>query len=103
MPNPDNSMLDSESQATIVVAALYRFVRLDDFVDLREPLLAEMRRLGVRGSLLLAHEGINGTVAGEREAVDGLLAYLRATSGSQLWMSKNLAAPKCRSDDHSFA
>ena len=64
--------------STIVIAALYRFVRLDDFVDLRDPLLAEMRRLGVRGSLLLAHEGINGTVAGEREAIDALLAYLRA-------------------------
>jgi UPF0176 protein len=53
-------------------------VRLPDFVQLREPLLAEMRRLGVRGSLLLANEGINGTVAGRREALDALLAYLRA-------------------------
>lgn len=63
--------------STIVVAALYKFVTLDDYRDIREPLWDKMSELGVKGSLLLASEGINGTVAGSREAIDGLLAYLR--------------------------
>ncbi|WP_372864741.1 rhodanese-related sulfurtransferase [Spongiibacter sp.] len=64
--------------ANIVVAALYKFVSLPDFHDLREPLLDKCLALGIRGTLLLAEEGINGTVAGSREAIDSLLAQLRA-------------------------
>ncbi len=45
---------------------------------LREPFLNQMRHVGVRGSLLLAREGINGTVAGSREGIDALLAFLRS-------------------------
>lgn len=62
----------------IVVAALYRFVTLDDFHELREPLLRFCLDRNVRGTLLLAHEGINGTIAGSREAIDEVLGYLRA-------------------------
>lgn len=61
----------------IVVCALYRFVRLDDYRELRVPLRAEMERHGVSGTLLLAREGINGTVAGTRAAIDALLGWLR--------------------------
>ncbi len=60
----------------IVVCALYKFVTLDDFESLREPLLNVMMENRVRGTLLLAREGINGTVAGSREAIDALLSYL---------------------------
>jgi UPF0176 protein len=63
--------------AATVVCALYRFVRLDGYRTLRAPLLREMERLGVRGTLLLAAEGINGTVAGSRTAIDALLGWLR--------------------------
>jgi UPF0176 protein len=62
----------------IVVAALYKFVALEDFHELREPLLDACLAAGARGTLLLAHEGINGTIAGTREGVDEVLAYLRA-------------------------
>ncbi len=62
----------------VVIAALYRFVRLDDFVELRQPLLQTMLDQGVRGTLLLAAEGINGTVAGSQAGIDALLARLRA-------------------------
>ncbi len=62
----------------VVVAALYRFVRLDDHAALRAPLLELMRGRGLRGTLLLAAEGINGTVAGDAAAIDALLARLRA-------------------------
>ena len=58
-----------------VIAALYKFVTLQDPQALREPLLARCQQLGIKGTLLLAPEGINGTIAGSREAIDGVLAY----------------------------
>lgn len=62
----------------IVVCALYKFVTLDDYRELRDPLLAEMTRLEVKGTILLAHEGLNGTIAGTRAGIDGVLAWLNA-------------------------
>ena len=62
----------------IVVAALYRFVTLTDYVALREPLHQAMLANDVKGTLLLAEEGINGTVAGSREGIDALLAWLKS-------------------------
>ena len=59
------------------VAALYRFVRLDDFENLRNPLLEFCEARGIRGTLLLANEGINGTIAGTAQAISEVLAYLR--------------------------
>ncbi|MGL4566700.1 MAG: rhodanese-related sulfurtransferase, partial [Halioglobus sp.] len=53
-----------------IVAALYKFVTLEDFHALREPLLDACQAAGTRGTLLLAREGINGTIAGTREGVD---------------------------------
>ncbi|MDF1629911.1 MAG: rhodanese-related sulfurtransferase [Alcanivoracaceae bacterium] len=62
----------------IVVAALYRFTRLDGFAELRVPLLDLMLAHNVRGTLLLASEGINGTISGRREDIDTILGWLRA-------------------------
>jgi UPF0176 protein len=62
----------------IVVAALYKFVRLPDFESLRVPLHDLMTANEVRGTLLLALEGINGTIAGPREGIDAVLAWLRS-------------------------
>jgi len=61
----------------IVVAALYQFVSLPDYAALREPLLNKCQQLGLMGTLLLAIEGINGTVAGSRESIDDFLTYLK--------------------------
>ncbi len=61
----------------IVVCALYHFVRLEDFENLRTPLLKIMEDNNVRGTLLLAREGINGTIAGTREGIDAVLAFLK--------------------------
>ena len=47
------------------VAAFYQFAALPDFRELREPLRAICAGLELKGSVLLAHEGINGTIAGE--------------------------------------
>ncbi len=60
----------------IVVCALYKFATLADFESLKPPLQRKMENLGVRGTLLLAKEGINGTVAGTRTAIDDLLDFL---------------------------
>jgi UPF0176 protein len=68
----------NSSTPPIRVAALYRFCRLDRFEALRAPLAALCRAHGIKGTLLLAAEGINGTVAGTPEAVDALLAHLAA-------------------------
>ncbi len=59
----------------IVVAALYKFVSLSDYQALREPLLQTLLDNGIKGTLLLAEEGINGTVSGSRAAIDALLAW----------------------------
>lgn len=63
--------------STIVIATFYRFTRLDNFAELRAPLLRVMLDNQVRGTILLAAEGINGTVAGSRPSIDCLLDTLR--------------------------
>ncbi len=63
------------------VAALYKFARLDDFETLRAPLAAFCCDHGIKGTLLLAHEGINGTVAGSEEAIPVLIDHLQAIEG----------------------
>ena len=60
-----------------LTAALYKFVELPDYAALQAPLLAECEAQGIRGTLLLAAEGINGTIAGLPGAVRAVLAYLR--------------------------
>jgi len=62
---------------TYKVAALYQFVPLSDFRELKDPLHKLCLDHGIRGTLLLAHEGINGTVAGTDEGIDALMAELR--------------------------
>lgn len=66
---------------TTVVAALYQFVAIPDFHEWREELLDFCLAAEVKGTLLLAEEGVNGTIAGSREGVDSVLAYLRAKPG----------------------
>ena len=61
---------------TYKVAALYQFVSLPDFRDLKEPLEGLCADLGLKGSILLAHEGINGTIAGTPDAIDMFIARM---------------------------
>ncbi len=65
----------------LTVAAFYRFTPFDAPGSLRAPLLAVARDGGVRGTILLAPEGVNGTIAGPREGVDAVLAHLKALPG----------------------
>ncbi|MDP2228600.1 MAG: rhodanese-related sulfurtransferase [Moraxellaceae bacterium] len=66
------------SAQQVVVAALYHFADLPDFRDMQAPLRAHCEAHGIRGTLLLAEEGINGTVSGLRDGIDALLAWLHA-------------------------
>ncbi len=65
----------------IRVCPLYRFTPFDDPAALRPPLLAACEAAGVRGTLLLAREGINGTIAGPDAGIDAVLAHIRALPG----------------------
>lgn len=65
---------------TIVVAALYKFVKLQDFAEKQHPLLSLCQAHNIKGTILLAPEGINGTVAGSRQAIDCILSFLRTDS-----------------------
>ena len=65
----------------VIIAALYHFTRFSDPDALRGPILDLCLAAGVRGSLLLAQEGVNGTIAGPRAGIDAVLAHLRALPG----------------------
>lgn len=65
----------------IVVAALYKFTPLEKLADLKSELEAACRDAGLRGTLILAHEGINGAIAGSRAGIDAVLDRIRAIPG----------------------
>jgi UPF0176 protein len=61
-----------------VIAAFYKFVSLDDYQNRRQPLLNLCQQHQIKGTILLAAEGINGTIAGTRSSIDTILNYLKA-------------------------
>ena len=63
--------------APLTVAALYRFARFEDCESIRAPLESVCRAQGVRGTLLIASEGINGTIAGSDDAIAVVLDHIR--------------------------
>ena len=66
-----------------VVAAFYKFVPLPDFEERRAQLFDTLNGAGVMGTVLLAAEGINGTIAGTRAGIDRALAILKALPGCE--------------------
>ncbi|ATC98700.1 rhodanese-related sulfurtransferase [Pseudoalteromonas spongiae] len=78
-----------------VVCALYKFVSLPNYKEIRQPLLNTMEQHNVRGTLLLAEEGINGTVAAKREGIDALLAWLDKQPGLDNIVSKESFDDEC--------
>jgi UPF0176 protein len=71
----------AKGDAGVAVAALYHFTRFDDPEALRAVLHALCEAQGVKGTLLLAREGINGTIAGSPEGLEAVLAHIRALPG----------------------
>lgn len=62
----------------IVIAAFYHFVSLPDYEEMRYPLLAFCKKHDLKGTILLAREGLNSTISGSRENIDALFAHLRS-------------------------
>ena len=62
----------------IVLAALYHFADFPDYTEKRESFKAKMLELDIKGTILLASEGINGTVSGTPGAVRQLLDFIRS-------------------------
>lgn len=81
----------------ISICALYKFVRLDAFEALRTPLVNKMTSVDVKGTLLLAAEGINGTIAGPQTGIDTVLAFLAAQPGLE-----NISHKESYSDENPF-
>ncbi|MFV2001748.1 MAG: rhodanese-related sulfurtransferase [Paracoccaceae bacterium] len=63
------------------IAAFYQFARFERAPEMRAPLMTLCREAGIRGTILLAHEGINGTIAGSRRAIDAARRHIRALPG----------------------
>jgi UPF0176 protein len=68
---------------SVRVAALYRFTRFDNPAAIQGPLATLCCGLGVKGTLLLAREGINGTIAGDDAAIEAVLDHIRALPGCE--------------------
>ncbi|MGI9331066.1 MAG: rhodanese-related sulfurtransferase [Gammaproteobacteria bacterium] len=71
-------MNEPGAEEKIVVAALYQFAVLPDYALLKAPLLQSCLDNRVFGTILLASEGINGTIAGSRQGIDAVVAHIRA-------------------------
>ncbi|MCB0037548.1 MAG: hypothetical protein KDE51_26135, partial [Anaerolineales bacterium] len=61
-----------------IIAAFYKFFDFDDYAEQKEPLETFCKAHDVFGTILVAHEGVNGTIAGPRAGIDAVLAYLRS-------------------------
>ncbi len=77
------------------IAALYHFAKVPEPAAVKGPLAALACRAGVKGSLLIAPEGINGTIAGSRAGIDAVLAHIRALPGfaGLEWKESRAEAP----------
>ena len=67
----------------IIVAAFYQFTPLPDFSERQADLLALAESSDVFGTILLAHEGVNGTIAGSREGVQSVLDHIKTFPGCE--------------------
>ena len=65
---------------TQIVATFYKFVKLPDFAQKQQPILSLCQAQAVKGTILLAAEGINGTIAASRDSIDTVLSFLRSDS-----------------------
>jgi UPF0176 protein len=65
---------------SLVVASFYRFVSLPDYQEIQTSLLDFCNQHKIKGTILLAREGINGTIVGDRSSIDAVLDYLRLDS-----------------------
>lgn len=77
--HPDPALTDTDP--LVRIAALYKFATFGDCETMRAALAKICCSLGVKGTLLIAHEGINGTIAGSPAAIDAVIAHIRSLPG----------------------
>lgn len=65
----------------VIIAALYHFTKFSDYKKLQDPLRKICNSEGIKGSLLIAYEGINGTISGSRSGIDAVLKHIRSMPG----------------------
>ena len=65
-------------ESSVTVAALYRFTPIADPAALRDALERTCKAQGIKGTLLVAHEGLNGTIAGSADGIAHVVAFIRA-------------------------
>ncbi len=82
----------------VIVAAFYHFTPFEHPAALREPLLTQLSAHGLKGTVLLAPEGVNGTLAGSRRGIDSALEILRALPNSM-----NLEHKESHADNMPFS
>lgn len=63
---------------SLIVATFYKFVQLPDYQELQPKVLSYCQQQAIRGTILLALEGVNGTIAGSRSAIDSVLSFLQS-------------------------
>ncbi|MDB5669250.1 MAG: rhodanese-related sulfurtransferase, partial [Alphaproteobacteria bacterium] len=78
---PEPTLSSSQVPPPIRVASLYRFARFDDCPGIQRILKRLCEQGGIRGTLILAPEGINGTIAGSGEAVAAVVRQIRTLPG----------------------
>jgi len=93
--------MSSSNAQKYLTAALYKFVHLPDFKELQAPLLEACKLNKIKGTLLLAEEGINGTIAGLPENIHHILHYLRTAPLFSGRLS-DLEHKESWSDEHPF-
>ena len=91
----------TEAQLPVCVAALYKFTPFADPAAIQGPLAQLCAQLGLRGTLLLAREGINGTIAGLPDDIRNILDYLHT---DPLFAGKfsDLEHKESYADEHPF-
>ncbi|MDN3647241.1 rhodanese-related sulfurtransferase [Pontixanthobacter aestiaquae] len=86
--------ISDPADGPICVAALYQFTPFEDREAIRIPLATLCEEQGVRGTILVAHEGLNGTIAGSEEAIGAVLDHIRSIPGCANIEVKFSGAPK---------
>lgn len=79
---------------TFIVATFYHFFDFADYETRREEILAEFKKHHIKGSLLIAAEGFNGTLSGTREDIDVVLDYLKRDITKEDFEHKESIAPR---------
>ncbi|MES2546847.1 MAG: rhodanese-related sulfurtransferase [Pseudomonadota bacterium] len=84
-----------------LTTALYKFVSLPNYADLQAPILAACEAHHIKGTILLASEGINGTIAGLPDDINAVLQFLR-TDAAFAGKFSDLEHKESYADEHPF-